>query len=80
MWDDVYYGIPFELSNYVAWINVEFMKEAGLNPMTDKPKNWDQFVAVGKKLVKEEGGTRVRNGFMANSKAGIFSYLVLLNM
>lgn len=80
VWDDVYYGIPFELSNYVAWINVEFMKEAGLNPATDKPKNWDEFVAVGKKLVKEEGGTRVRNGFMANSKAGIFSYLVLLAM
>ncbi|MBA7466687.1 hypothetical protein ES707_01875 [subsurface metagenome] len=80
VWDGVYYGIPFELSNYVAWINVEFMKEAGLNPKTDKPKTWDEFVAVGKKLVKEEGGSRVRNGFMANSKAGIFSYLVLLNM
>ncbi len=80
VWDGVYYGIPFELSNYVAWINVEFMKEAGLNPKTDKPKTWDEFVAVGKKLVKEEGGTRVRNGFMANSKAGVFSYLVLTNM
>jgi ABC-type glycerol-3-phosphate transport system substrate-binding protein len=79
-WEDNYYGIPFELSNYVAWINVEFMKEAGLNPATDKPETWAEFVTVGKKLVKEEGGTRVRNGFMCNSKAAVFNYLVLLAM
>jgi ABC-type glycerol-3-phosphate transport system substrate-binding protein len=79
-WDGQYYGIPFELSNYVAWINTAFMKEAGLNPATGKPKTWDDFVAVGKKLMKIEGGTTVRNGFMCNSKAGIFNYLVLLNM
>ncbi len=54
-WDGQYYGIPFELSDYVAWINVAFMKEAGLNPATDKPKTWDDFVAVGKKLIKVEG-------------------------
>ena len=78
VWDDVYYGIPFELSNYVAWMNVAFMKEAGLNPATDKPKTWDEFATVGKKMIKEEGGVRVRNGFMSNSKEGIFSYLVQL--
>jgi hypothetical protein len=27
-WDGQYYGIPFELSDYVAWINVAFMREA----------------------------------------------------
>jgi multiple sugar transport system substrate-binding protein len=80
VWEGEYYGIPFELSNYVAWINVEFMKEAGLNPATDKPKTWQDFVTVGNKLVKEEGGTRVRNGFMCNSKEAIFNYLVLLAM
>jgi len=78
-WEGKYYGIPFELSNYVAWINVAFMKEAGLNPKTDKPKTWADFVAVGKKLLKEQGGTRIRNGFMCNSKEGIFNFLVLLN-
>ncbi len=80
MWEGQYYGIPFELSDYVAWINTAFMKEAGLNPATDKPKTWDDFVTVGKKLVKSQGGTVVRNGFMGNSKQGIFNYLVLLNM
>ncbi len=56
------------------------MKEAGLNPAKDKPKTWDQFVDVAKKLMKVEGGTTVRNGFMCNSKEGIFNFLVLLNM
>jgi multiple sugar transport system substrate-binding protein len=79
-WDGQYYGIPFELSDYVAWMNVAFMKEAGLNPATDKPKTWDDFTTVGKKMVKKSGGTTVRNGFMCNSKAGIFSFLVLINM
>ncbi len=79
-WEGKYYGIPFELSDYVAWINVAFMKEAGMNPKTDKPKTWDDFTAVGKKLMKTSGGTVVRNGFMCNSKQGVFSYLVLLNM
>jgi ABC-type glycerol-3-phosphate transport system substrate-binding protein len=79
-WEGKYYGIPFELSNYVAWINVAFMKEAGMNPKTDKPKTWDQFTAVGKKLMKSSGGTTVRNGFMCNAKTGDFSYLVVLNM
>lgn len=79
-WQGQYYGIPFELSDYVAWINTAFMKEAGLNPKTDKPKTWAAFTTVGKKMVKESGGARVRNGFMSNSKTGIFSFLILINM
>ena len=79
-WDGQYYGVPFELSNYVAWINIADMKEAGLNPAKDKPKTWDQFVEVAKKLVKTRGGTRVRNGFMCSSSQGIFSFLILTAM
>jgi multiple sugar transport system substrate-binding protein len=79
-WDGQYYGIPFELSDYVAWINTADMKEAGLNPAKDKPKTWDQFVEVAKKMMKVQGGTTVRNGFMSNSKQGAFSFLILTNM
>jgi len=79
-WEGKYYGIPFELSNYVAWINTAFMKEAGLNPATDKPKTWDSFVGVAQKLMKQSGGVTVRNGFMCNSKQDIFNFLVVLNM
>ncbi|HUI71855.1 MAG TPA: extracellular solute-binding protein [Spirochaetia bacterium] len=80
VWKGQYYGIPFELSNYVGWINVADMKEAGLNPATDKPKTWDQFVSVAQKLIKMQGNTRVRNGFMCNSKEGVFNFLVLTAM
>jgi multiple sugar transport system substrate-binding protein len=79
-WNGQYYGIPFELSNYVGWINVADMKAAGLNPAKDKPKTWEQFAEVGKKLMKVQNGTTVRNGFMSNSKEGIFSFLILINM
>jgi multiple sugar transport system substrate-binding protein len=79
-WKGKYYGIPFELSNYVAWINTTYMKEAGLNPKTDKPKTWDEFVTVTKKMAKDEGGVRVRNGFAANSKEGVFSFLIISTM
>ena len=76
-WDGQYYGVCHDLSNYVAWVNTAFMKEAGLNPKTDKPKTWADFTAVGKKLVKKQGGVTVRNGFMCNSKASIFNFLVI---
>jgi multiple sugar transport system substrate-binding protein len=79
-WDGQYYGIPFELSNYVAWINTGDMKEAGLNPAKDMPKTWEQFVQVASKLVKTSGGNRIRNGFECNSKEGIFNFLVLTAM
>ena len=79
-WDGKYYGIPFELSDYVGWINTAFMKEAGLNPKTDIPKTWEDFVAVAKKLVKVDNGVTVRNGFMCNSKEGVFNFLVILAM
>lgn len=63
VWNKKYYGIPFELSNHVMFINTQFMKEAGLDPKTDIPKDWDQFVDVAKKMTKDEGGVRIRNGF-----------------
>jgi ABC-type glycerol-3-phosphate transport system substrate-binding protein len=80
VWDDVYYGIPFELSDYVAWINTAFMKEAGLAPATGKPKTWPDVVTVGKKLMKVEGGVVTRNGIMCNAKEGVFPFLVQLGM
>ncbi len=79
-WEGKYYGLPWELSDYVAWINVADMKAAGLDPATDLPKTWDDFVRVGKKLVVESGGIRTRNGFATNAKASIFSFLIMSAM
>jgi len=77
MWEGKYYGLTYELSNYAAWINTKFMSEAGLNPKTDLPKDWGQFVDVAKKMTVDKGGVRVRNGFATNAKAGIFIHLIL---
>ena len=76
-WNGDYYGIPFELSNYVAWINTKFMKEAGLDPNNDMPKTWDEFYDVTKKMTVDQGGVRVRNGFATNSKAAVFPFLIM---
>jgi len=76
-YNGVYYGIPHEMSNYAAWINIAHMKEAGLNPETDIPKTWEEFVDVCKKMTKDEGGVRVRNGFAINLKAPVFPFLIL---
>jgi multiple sugar transport system substrate-binding protein len=80
VWDSQYYGVPITLACYVGWINIADMREAGLNPAKDKPKTWDQFVEVGKKLMKVQGGTTVRNGFMNNSKEAAFNTWVLSTM
>ncbi len=77
VWEDEYYGIPFELSNYVAWINTGHMEEAGLDPESDIPATWAEFVDVTKKLTKDEGNVRVRNGFATNAKAAVFPFLIL---
>jgi ABC-type glycerol-3-phosphate transport system substrate-binding protein len=55
------------------------MKEAGLDPAS-KPKTWDDFHAMTKKLVKEEGGVRTRNGYEINGKTALFAFLVVSDM
>lgn len=71
-----YYGVPHEMSNYAAWINIAHMKEAGLDP-ANLPATWDAFVETCKKLVVKEGNIYKRNGFAINLKAAIFPFLVL---
>lgn len=72
-----YYGIPHEMSNYVAWINTAPMKEAGLDPEKDIPETWEEFVEVCQKMTKREDGVIVRNGFAINVKAAVFPFLIL---
>lgn len=76
-YNGTYYGIPHEMSNYVAWINTAYMKEAGLDPAKDIPTTWDEFVEVGKKMTKRDGQVITRNGFAINVKAAVFPFLIL---
>lgn len=80
IWNDRVYGLPFEQSNYVAWINTTYMREAGLDPETDLPGTWDEFVDVAQQLTVDQGGVRVRNGFATNPKASVFMFLIMTAM
>ena len=72
-----YYGIPHEMSNYAAWINIDHMKNAGLDPKKDIPTTWQEFKLLGKILPEKNGDQITRNGFAINTKAAIFPFLIL---
>ncbi len=52
------YGIPFQRSTPVLYWNKAAFKAAGLDPETP-PKNWDEMVEFGKKLVKKDSSGNV---------------------
>jgi ABC-type glycerol-3-phosphate transport system substrate-binding protein len=72
-----YYGIPHEMSNYAAWVNIDHMKNVGLDPKKDIPTTWQEFKLLGKILTEKNGDQITRNGFAINTKAAIFPFLIL---
>ena len=72
-----YYGIPHEMSNYAAWVNIDHMKKAGLDRKRDIPTTWQEFKLLGKILTEKNGDQITRNGFAINTKAAIFPFLIL---
>lgn len=44
------YGIPHEVSNHAYWINTAYFKAAGLDPVKDWPKTYDDVIRIGKLL------------------------------
>jgi len=44
------YGVPTEVSNYACYANNPIWKSAGLDPMRDFPKTWEEMPAVAEKL------------------------------
>src|SRR5215218_9283747 len=52
------WSIPFQRSTIVLYWNKDAFKEAGLDP-EKAPANWDEMVAMGKKLVKKDAGGNV---------------------
>ena len=52
------WSIPFQRSTIVLYWNKDAFKEAGLDP-EKAPASWDEMVAMGKKLVKKDGGGNV---------------------
>ena len=61
--DGQLYAIPFQNSTPLLYLNADHFREAGLDP-DNPPKNWDELVAAGKKLIKKDGDKTTRYGLM----------------
>ncbi len=57
------YGMPLELTNWAIYLNKKIFRDAGLDPMNDYPKTWEDVMAVSEKIVIREGQIIKRRGF-----------------
>jgi multiple sugar transport system substrate-binding protein len=56
---DTFYGLPWQFNIYAYIINAKHFREAGLDPVADAPKTWDQVFEVAQKLVKKDQSGRI---------------------
>lgn len=61
--DGVLYGVPLEVTNWNLFINNEHFAEAGLNPVNDAPKTWEELLDTSSKLAVRRGDVLERRGF-----------------
>ncbi len=57
------YGYPLWFYGFCNYINTNHFKEAGLDPVKNAPKTWDEFGDVAKRLTRKEGDRFTRQGF-----------------
>ncbi len=69
------YAIPFQSSSPLLYINADQFREAGLDP-ENLPKNWEELVAAGKKLVKKKGNQITRYGLMMPMQYGYVNWIL----
>ena len=56
---DTFYGVPLQFNIYAWIINATHFREAGLDPVADAPKTWDDVHAVAEKLVQKDDNGRI---------------------
>ena len=82
MVDRKVYGVPFQNSTPLLYLNADHFREAGLDP-DRPPQTWDELVAAAKRLTRREGDRVVRWGIMMPSNydygGWILSALVMSN-
>ncbi len=62
--DGKIYGLPYQSNSMSMFLNNDIFKEAGLDPVKDAPKTWDDMKTLGAKLMKKDAGGKVtRNGY-----------------
>ena len=58
------YGIPNQMNAFSLFINNRLFKEAGLDPVKDAPKTWDDVAKLNQSLTKRNSsGQLVQKGF-----------------
>jgi multiple sugar transport system substrate-binding protein len=57
------YAIPYQMNSYSFFLNTRLFKRAGLDPVKDAPKTWEDIVKLNSKLTKKEGDRVVQKGF-----------------
>lgn len=57
------YGLPLELTNWSIFVNMNVFRDAGLDPLTDYPKTWEEMMEVADRLTIRDGEIITRRGF-----------------
>lgn len=71
-------GIPYELSTWQLFLNVDEFKLAGLDPVKDAPKTWEQFYALAEKLHrKDASGNTIVKGYQLPFGSAHGWYLII---
>ncbi len=58
-----FYAVPFLGNAFSLFINTEHFRQAGLDPVKDAPKTWDDLARVAGKLTTRQGSRLVRRGY-----------------
>lgn len=57
------YAVPDQLNAHSLYINNRMFRAAGLDPVKDAPKTWDDMVRLDKILTKKQGDRITQKGF-----------------
>lgn len=58
--DGKIYGMPLEITNWVVYVDKNVFVDAGLDPVKDLPKTWEDILAIAPKIVKRDGDILTR--------------------
>ncbi|HYM71308.1 MAG TPA: extracellular solute-binding protein [bacterium] len=57
------YGVPAQENAHSLYMNNRLLRDAGLDPMKDAPKTWDDVARLNKVLTKSQNGQVVQKGW-----------------
>jgi multiple sugar transport system substrate-binding protein len=70
------YGIPNELSIYCFHTNNALWEEAGLDPVADMPKTWEDLVPIAEQMTKRDSsGNLIQRGFEFGWDGAVWMFL-----